>query len=433
MGYLDHIRSLTDLKLDGKRVFVRVDFNVPIKDGQVTDDFRIREALPTIQYIIRQGGRPVIASHLGRPKHKPEAQFSLAPVAECLAALLPEREVIFADDCIGDGIRFQSQQIQHGQVLLLENLRFHAGEEKGDEHFAAKLAELADVYVNDAFGTCHRAHASMSVMVPHFGKEKAAGFLVMKEIENLGQAIFEPTRPFVAILGGAKVSDKIAVIESLLNLCDTLCIGGAMAYTFLAAQHLLGDHVEREERKARESILDQNPRAFDEAIRVAVGNSLVERDRLTLAARLLRKAATSRCTLLLPSDHVIAPAIQGDQATTTTAPGAQIPRDLAGFDVGPHTIAQYRQVILGAKTVFWNGPLGVFEQPRFASGTRAIADALVAASGTARTVVGGGDSAAAINAFGLADRVTHVSTGGGASLELVEGKKLPGIEILRAV
>lgn len=431
MAYLDHIRTLSDLQLDGKRVFVRVDFNVPIKNGQVTDDFRIREAIPTIQYIIRKGGRPILASHLGRPNKKPEPQYSLAPVAERLAALLPERDVIFADDCVGDGIRFQSQQLQHGQVLLLENLRFHAGEEKGDESFAAKLASLADIYVNDAFGTCHRPHASMSVMVPHFGKEKAAGFLVMKEIENLGQAIFDPAHPFVAILGGAKVSDKIAVIESLLNLCDTLCIGGAMAYTFLAATHILGPQIDSDTRKARTALLEQNPNAFDAEITACIGRSLVERDRITLAARLMRKAEGSHCALLLPSDHILAPAKDGDAPTTTSS--LPFPPDLAGFDVGPATAATYRQAILSAKTVFWNGPLGVFEQPRFASGTRTVADALVAATPTARTVVGGGDSAAAINAFGLSDRVTHVSTGGGASLELVEGKKLPGIEALRAL
>jgi phosphoglycerate kinase len=432
MGYLDHIRPLTDLQLDGKRVFVRVDFNVPIKGGQVTDDFRIREALPTIQHVIRQGGRPILASHLGRPKRKPEAQYSLAPVAERLAALLPEREVVFADDCVGDGVRFQSQQLQPGQILLLENLRFHGGEEDGDERFAAKLGELADVYINDAFGTCHRAHASMSGMVSHFGKEKGAGFLVMKEIENLGQAIFEPARPFVAILGGAKVSDKIAVIESLLSLCDTLCIGGAMAYTFLGAQHFLGDHLDRDARQAREAALATNPHTFDAELCDVIGTSLVERDRLALAARLLRKAATSRCTLLLPSDHVTAPAFQGDDPTATT-PTATIPPDVAGFDIGPQTVAHYRQAILNAKTVFWNGPLGVFEQPRFAAGTRAVAEALAQATATARTIIGGGDSAAAINAFGLSSQVTHVSTGGGASLELVEGKKLPGIEALRAL
>lgn len=395
MAYLDGIKSVEELEFDGLRVFIRVDFNVPLDGTTITDDFRIQQALPTIQYVIRNGGLPIVASHLGRPKGKRKEEFSLAPVAEHLATLLPEREIVFADGCVGDGITYQSKQLEPGQILLLENLRFHRGEEAGDEGFAAMLAELADVYVNDAFGTCHRAHASMAGITEHF-KEKGAGYLLMKEIAHLGGVIFDPPKPFVAVLGGAKVSDKIDVIESLIEKCDSICIGGAMAYTFLSAQG------------------------------VEIGKSLCEAD-LELPKRLLAKAASSACQLILPSDHVVGKSLDG------TEPGqvvTNIPADMAGFDIGPKTVKAYSEIVMGAKAVFWNGPLGVFEDARFAAGTRGVAEAMAASE--AITVVGGGDSASAIAEFGLADKVTHVSTGGGASLELVEGKLLPGIEALRA-
>ncbi len=396
MAYLDGIKSIADLDVDGQRVFVRVDFNVPLDGQRITDDFRIRQALPTIQHIIRNGGLPVVASHLGRPKDKVQPEYSMRVVAERLNELLPEREVIFADDCVGDGIVAQSKRLEPGQILLLENLRFHAGEKKGEEDFAKALAENADVYINDAFGTSHRAHASMAGMVTHFGAKKGAGFLLMKEIAFLGGVVYEPQRPFVAILGGAKVSDKITVIESLLTRCDRICIGGAMAYTFLAAR---GENV---------------------------AASRVEADAMGLASYLMDKAASASCELLLPTDHVVNTSLDATEAAQTVT---VFPDGMAGFDIGPATIAQFAEVIGTAGAVFWNGPLGVFENPRYAAGTLAVAEAM--AKSKAVTVVGGGDSAAAIRSFGLDEQVTHVSTGGGASLELVEGKPLPGIEILR--
>lgn len=396
MAYLDGIKSVKDLDVDAKRVFVRVDFNVPLENGAITDDFRIRQALPTIQYIIRNGGLPVVASHLGRPKGKPNPEFSMKPVAERLSELLPEREIVLADDCIGEGIVAQTKRLQPGQVLLLENLRFYAGEEKGDEAFAKALAELADVYVNDAFGTSHRAHASMATMVPHFGENKAAGFLLMKEIEFLGGVVYNPARPFVAILGGAKVSDKIAVIESLIEKCDQICIGGAMAYTLMSAKG------------------------------IDVGNSRVEADALDVAKNILAKASSSKCELLLPVDHVVSTALD---TTTPCQTVTSIVAPNMGLDVGPNTAKLYGDIVRKAASVFWNGPMGVFENERYAAGTKDVAKAMTESKGI--TVVGGGDSAAAIREFGLDDKVTHVSTGGGASLELVEGKTLPGIEILR--
>ena len=395
MAYFDHIKSVEDLDLDGKRVFIRVDFNVPLDKGKITDDFRIRSALPTIQRVIRSGGLPVVASHLGRPKGRRKNELSLAPVAERLAELLPEREIVFADDCVGDGVVYQSKQLEPGQVLLLENLRFHRGETAGDEGFSNLLAELADVYVNDAFGTCHRAHASMAGMVQHFGENKGAGYLLMKEIEHLGGVVDGSKRPFAAILGGAKVSDKIGVLESLIQRSDKICIGGAMAYTFLSVQGK------------------------------AVGKSLVEEGALDIAKKILDKAASSECQFMLPIDHVVAPGMDDEPSSIVE----EIPEDQAGFDIGPKTIAAYKEALGDVAAVFWNGPMGVFEKARFAAGTRAVAEAL--AESSALTIIGGGDSAAAIGLFGFSDKVSHVSTGGGASLELVEGKDLPGIEILR--
>lgn len=417
MAYLDGIKSVEDLNLDGKRVFVRVDFNVPLEDGKITDDFRIRQAIPTIQYIIRNGGLPIVASHLGRPKTNPHPEFSLKPVAERLSELLPEREVIFAENCVGDGIVEMSKRLEPGQILLLENLRFYEEEEgkprgkfasdeekaaakkavkESQKKFAAALADLADVYVNDAFGTCHRAHASMATMVPHFGENKACGYLLKKEIDFLGGIVYDPKHPFVAILGGAKVSDKIGVIESLIEKCDQICIGGAMAYTLLSAKG------------------------------VDVAASRVEKDALDIAKNILAKAANSKCELLLPVDHVVSTALDD---TTPCEIVDNFAEGQMGLDIGPKTRELYSNVVKAAKAVFWNGPMGVFENPRYAAGTIAVANALTESEGI--TVVGGGDSAAAIRQFGLDDKVTHVSTGGGASLELVEGKDLPGVEALR--
>ena len=417
MAYLDGIKSVEDLNLDGKRVFVRVDFNVPLEDGKITDDFRIRQAIPTIQYIIRNGGLPIVASHLGRPKTNPHPEFSLKPVAERLSELLPEREVIFAENCVGDGIVEMSKRLEPGQILLLENLRFYEEEEgkprgkfasdeekaaakkavkESQKKFAAALADLADVYVNDAFGTCHRAHASMATMVPHFAENKACGYLLKKEIDFLGGIVYDPKHPFVAILGGAKVSDKIGVIESLIEKCDQICIGGAMAYTLLSAKG------------------------------VDVASSRVEKDALDIAKNILAKAAGSKCELLLPVDHVVSTALDD---TTPCEIVDNFAEGQMGLDIGPKTRELYSNVVKAAKAVFWNGPMGVFENPRYAAGTIAVANALTESEGI--TVVGGGDSAAAIRQFGLDDKVTHVSTGGGASLELVEGKDLPGVEALR--
>lgn len=417
MAYLDGIKSVEELDVDGKRVFVRVDFNVPLDNGKITDDFRIRQAIPTIQYIIRNGGLPIVASHLGRPKANPSPEFSLRPVAERLSELLPEREVIFAEDCIGDGVLEQSKRLNPGQILLLENLRFYEEEEGkprakfateeekaaakkalkiSQKKFADALASLADVYVNDAFGTCHRAHASMATMVPAFGNNKGCGYLLQKEIKFLGNIVYNPEHPFVAILGGAKVSDKIGVIESLIEKCDSICIGGAMAYTLLAAKG------------------------------VDVAASRVEKDALDVARGILEKASKSKCNLMLPVDHVVSTALDD---TTPCCVVEKFSEGQMGLDIGPKTRQMYADVIKKAKSVFWNGPMGVFENPRYAEGTIAVAKALTECQGI--TVVGGGDSAAAIRQFGLDDKVTHVSTGGGASLELVEGKELPGVEALR--
>lgn len=417
MAYLDGIKCVDELEFDGKRVFVRVDFNVPLENGVITDDFRIRQAIPTIQYIIRNGGYPVLASHLGRPKANPSPEFTLRPVAERLSELLPEREVIFAEDCVGDGVLEQSKRLVPGQILLLENLRFYEEEEgkprgkydtdeekaaakqavkESQKKFAESLASLADVYVNDAFGTSHRAHASMATMVPYFGEEKACGFLLKKEIEFLGGIVYEPKKPFVAVLGGAKVSDKIGVIDALIEKCDFICVGGAMAYTLLLAS------------------------GFD------VGASRIEKDAKDVADAIVAKVKGSNCKLMLPVDHVVAKDLDDSSESSIVN---HIPDGMCGLDIGPNTRDLYAKIIRVAQSVFWNGPMGVFENPRYAAGTIAIAEALTVSHGI--TVVGGGDSAAAIRSFGLDDKVTHVSTGGGASLELVEGKTLPGVEALR--
>lgn len=392
------LKTIDALDLAGKRVFVRVDFNVPLDDqGRVTDDARIRAALPTIQYAVKARAKVILASHLGRPKGKPEdrTKLTLEPAAARLSELL-QQDVILADDCVGDGVKKLVKDLKDGQVLLLENLRFHPEEEKNDDAFARELASLADVWVNDAFGTAHRAHASTAGMAK-FVKEKAAGFLIKKELDYLGQALGSPARPFVAIVGGAKVSDKIKVLESLLAKADAVLIGGAMAYTFLAAQE------------------------------VPVGTSLVERDKLELARQILDRAEARKVDLLLPVDHVCG-AEPKETAERVVVNDRAIPDGLMGLDIGPKTLDRYRQRILSAKTVFWNGPMGLFEQKPWAEGTFGVAKAMAASP--AITVVGGGDSAAAVEEAGLVEKMTHVSTGGGASLEFIEGRVLPGIQAL---
>lgn len=392
-------KTIRDINFKGKRVLCRVDFNVPLNDaGQVSDDTRIVAALPTIRYIINHGGRLILASHLGRPKAKPEAKYSLAPVAPYLGKLLG-RPVAMANDCIGPEVKALISAMQDGDVLLLENVRFHAGEEKNDPAFCAELAALADCYVNDAFGTAHRAHASTEG-VAHLLKPAVAGFLMGKEIEYLGAALAEPKRPFVAILGGAKVSDKIPVIENLLAKVDTLIIGGGMAYTFLKAQG------------------------------IEVGKSLVESDRIELSAELLTKAKERGVKVLLPIDHVIAVEFKAD-AQKRNCNNNDFPADWMALDIGPQTAKIYAEEISKAQTVVWNGPMGVFEFDAFAAGTFAVAQAL--ADSSALSIIGGGDSVAAVNKAGLDEQMTHISTGGGASLEFLEGKELPGITALNDI
>ncbi len=387
------IRTLDSLDLAGRRTFVRVDFNVPLTDdGRVANDRRIRASLPTIRHAMEAGAKVLLGSHLGRPKGKRRPELSLQPAGERLSELL-DHEVLFTDDCIGDGVRKLVKEMHPGQVLLLENLRFYAGEEAGDPAFARRLAANADVWVMDAFGTAHRAHASTSVMA-RFVEEKAAGFLLQKEIDVLGRLLTEPARPFVAVLGGAKVSDKLKVVDALMAKCDALLIGGAMAYTFLkAAGHDVGD-------------------------------SRVEEATLTEAERCLKRAELRGVTLMLPIDHVVTTRLDDVEGRTIVG-GPDIPRGRMGVDIGPKTATAYGERIRAAQTVFWNGPMGIFETRAFAHGTRAVAEAMAACEGT--TVVGGGDSAAAVETMGLADRFSHVSTGGGASLEFIEGKKLPGL------
>jgi phosphoglycerate kinase len=391
--------TINDLDLRGKRVFIRVDFNVPLKDAVVTDDTRIRETLPTLRLAIEKGGRLVVASHLGRPKGGPDPKYSLRPTAKKLEELLG-RPVAFALDCIGPGAEGQSKALRDGEVLVLENVRFHGEEEKNDEAFSKQLAALCDgLFVCDAFGSAHRAHASV-VGITRFVKQSAAGLLMEKELAYLGKAVTNPARPFVAILGGAKVSDKIEVVENLMKVADAMLIGGGMAYTFLKA--------------------DGEP----------IGKSLVEDDKLELARRLRDEARQRRFALLLPVDHVVAAEFKVDTATQTVSISAT-PEAWMGLDIGPKTIDTYRQKVAGAKTIVWNGPMGVFEMPAFAKGTLEIAKAVAAATTAGATsIVGGGDSVAAVHQAGLADKISHISTGGGASLEFLAGRKLPGVEAL---
>lgn len=393
-------KTISQLDVKGKRVLVRVDFNVPLDGaGKITDDRRIVSALPTIENIIKRGGKAVLMSHLGRPKSGPEAKFSLQPAAAHLGVLL-KKNVKLAPDCVGPAAEAMVAQMADGDVVVLENTRFHKGEEKNDPAFAAQLAKLGDLYCNDAFGTAHRQHASTYGVAEILGSGKRViGFLIEKELKFLGEALDHPNRPFIAILGGAKVSDKIAVIENLLRKADTILIGGAMAYTFFLAQGK------------------------------QIGKSLAERDKVNLAADLLAKGEGK---LVLPMDTVVASEIS-DTAVTAVVEG-KIPDDKEGLDIGPKTIADYKNRIRSARTVVWNGPMGVFEKKPFQAGTRAVAESLAEITGHgATTIIGGGDSAAAIEQFGLAAKVSHVSTGGGASLEFMEGRGFPCIDILDTV
>lgn len=388
-------KTISQLSIADRKVFLRVDFNVSL-DSQwsILDDTRIREALPTLEYALGQGAKLILASHLGRPQGKKDPRYSLLPVAERLSTLL-NREVIFPEDCVGDAVRKLTSEMKAGNIILLENLRFHEEEEANDAGFAQKLSQLAEVYVTDAFGTLHRAHASTVGMVSHF-QEKGIGFLVEKELRFLNQALENPQRPFLAILGGAKVADKVGVIEHLLTKVDALLIGGAMAYTFLKAQGK------------------------------KIGNSRVEENKLYLAAKFLERAEIHEIPLLLPIDHQIAPNL--DSRDRATIVEGEIPEGQMGLDIGPRSVELFRKRIREAKTIVWNGPMGVYETPPFDRGTLAIAQAV--AESDAFSIIGGGDSAAAVVRSGVADQISHISTGGGATLEYLEGNSLAGLKAL---
>ena len=388
-------KSVKDIDVKGKRVFVRVDFNVPLDGEVITDDTRIQKALPTIQYLMDQGAKVILASHLGRPKGEVVEKYRLTPVAKRLSELLG-KEVIKVNDSVGPEPRQAIAGMQGGDVLLLENVRFHAEETKNDEKYARQLAELADVFVNDAFGAAHRAHASTAGIAEYL--PAVAGFLMEKELENLGKAVSNPERPFVAIIGGAKVSDKIGVIENLLNKVDTLIIGGGMANTFIKAQGY------------------------------QIGKSLVEPDKVDLAKELIERAKARKVELLLPTDAVVALAMEPTSQQKVVSV-TEIPEDWMVLDIGPQTAARFAAAAQKAATVVWNGPMGVFEMEPFAKGTEAVARAL--AESGAITIVGGGDSVAAVNKVGVEDKISHISTGGGASLEFLEGKELPGVAALQ--
>jgi phosphoglycerate kinase len=397
--------TIRDIDLTNKKLFIRVDFNVPLtEDGStITDDTRIVATLPTIVYALRRKAKVILASHLGRPKGKPNMKYSLRPVVDRLRTLLGKElgedvNVAFAPDCIGEVATTMARQLESGQVLLLENLRFHAEEEANDPAFSKELASLADVYVNDAFGSAHRAHASTEG-ITHFLKPAVAGLLMEKEITYLGKALESPEKPFVAIIGGSKISGKIDVIDNLLDKVDTLVIVGGMAYT------------------------------FERALGVTTGKSLVEEDKIEMAKAALDKAKAKGVKLLLPVDNILADKFAADAKTQVWDCSKNFPAEWQGLDIGPKSIAAIEDVVSTARTIVWNGPAGVFEFPRFATGTNAIARA-VAANRAAISIIGGGDSVAAINQAGVADQITHISTGGGASLEFLEGKKLPGVEAL---
>jgi len=394
------IRSIRDMDLSGKRVLTRVDFNVPQDEaGVIIDDTRITESLPTIRTILEAGGMPVLMSHLGRPKGQRKVKYSLRPVAAYLAGLMPEVNVVFAEDCIGPVAMTTIEEAPAGSIVVLENLRYYEEEEANDPAFCRQLAVLGDVYCNDAFGTAHRAHASTTGVATLFS-ERCAGLLLKKELEYLGSALASPKRPFVAVIGGSKISGKIDVIRTLMTSCDTILIGGGMMFNFLAAQGL------------------------------DVGDSLVEHDRIELAKQLLDEAEQQRVHLVIPTDTVVASAFSND-APRKTVHVSDIRTGWMGLDIGPATISVFASIVRAAGTVLWNGPMGVFELSNFSAGTKAVADAMAeATAGGAITIVGGGDSAAAIAEFGHKQHVTHVSTGGGASLEFLEGRVLPGVSAL---
>ena len=389
-------KTVKDVDVRSKRVLVRVDYNVPLDaNGNVSDDKRITASLPTINYLLEQGARIILCSHLGRPKGEVKKEFSLAPVAKRLKELLPNVNIYFASDCIGEEAERKAAALKDGEILLLENLRFHKEEEKNDPEFAKKLASLAEIYVSDAFGTVHRAHASTAGVAAYL--PAVAGFLIGKELSIMGGALETPERPFVAILGGAKVADKIGVITNLLNKCDTLLIGGGMAYTFF------------------------------KAMGYEIGDSLLDAESIDLAKQLMETAKEKGVKLLLPVDTVVAKAFAADAEHMTVAANA-IPAGWQGLDIGEKTRELFAAEIKNAKTVIWNGPMGVFEFPEFAKGTEAVAKACAECGGT--TIIGGGDSASAVKKLGYADKMTHISTGGGASLEFLEGKVLPGVAAL---
>ncbi|MDF2503712.1 MULTISPECIES: phosphoglycerate kinase [Clostridium] len=389
-------KTIEDIDVKGKRVLVRCDFNVPLKDGVITDENRLNGALPTIKYLIEKGGKVILCSHLGKAKG-PDPKLTLAPVAKRLSELLGKEVVFAADDTVvGENAKKAVENLKEGEVVLLQNTRYRKEEGKNEENFSKELASLADVYVNDAFGTAHRAHCS-TVGVTQFVKTAACGYLIQKELKFLGEAVENPVRPFVAILGGAKVSDKINVINNLLEKVDTLIIGGGMAYTFLKGQGY------------------------------TIGKSLVEEDKVEYAKEMIEKAKAKGVKLLLPIDNVVGAEFSADTKPVTTE-DANIPEGYMGLDIGPKTAGEYAAAVKEAKTVIWNGPMGVFEFENFAKGTIAVAKAMAEADAT--TVIGGGDSAAAVNQLGFGDKMTHISTGGGASLEFLEGKELPGIAAL---